>query len=93
MKTWFVASSLLGLCLKSGAAPLPPEVPERTLSMDAAVLEDIKVEGLVQAWKLRKVCIDGQAYLLVLGAAQTPVSIAPAFKDGKPQQCQAKAPK
>lgn len=90
MKTWFVVSSLLGLCLKSGAAPLPPEVPERTLPMDAVVLEDIKVEGLVQAWKLRKVCIDGQAYLLVLGTTQTPVSIAPAFKDGKPQQCQAR---
>jgi acyl-CoA thioesterase FadM len=62
---------------------------ERTLNMDSIVLEDIKVEGLVQAWKFRKVCLDGQAYLLILGASQAPIGISAAFKDGKPEQCKA----
>lgn len=61
--------------------------PERTLSMDSVVLEDIRVEGLVQAWRFRKVCLDGQAYLLILGGNQTPIAVSASFKDGKPEQC------
>ncbi|MFM8899127.1 MAG: hypothetical protein ACKOF9_04155 [Burkholderiales bacterium] len=59
--------------------------PERPL--DEMLIEDIKVEGLVQAWKFRKLCLDGQAYLLILGANQMPISITAAFKDGKPELC------
>jgi hypothetical protein len=64
------------------------EASERVLPMDDLVMGDIKVEGLVQAWKLRKLCVDGQAYLLILGANQeAPISITASFKDGKPEQC------
>jgi hypothetical protein len=61
--------------------------PERVLPLEELVLEDIKVEGLVQAWKFRKLCLDGQAYLLILGANQMPMSITASFKDGKPERC------
>lgn len=64
---------------------------ERVLPLDDLVLEDIKVEGLVQAWKFRKLCLDGQAYLLILGANQMPISITASFKDGKPELCKPSA--
>lgn len=62
--------------------------PERTLPLADVILEDIKIEGRVQTWTLRKVCVDGQAYLLILGLSG-PSAISPSFKDGKPEQCQA----
>jgi hypothetical protein len=65
--------------------------PERVLPMDDLVMEDIKVEGLVQAWKFRKLCLDGQAYLLILGVSQMPISITASFKDGKPELCKPQA--
>jgi hypothetical protein len=65
--------------------------PERVLPLEEMVVEDIKLEGLVQAWKFRKLCLDGQAYLLILGANQTPVSITASFKEGKPEQCKPQA--
>ncbi len=83
MKKSLVSGILIWACAGAWGTP------ERTLSMDSIVLEDIKVEGLVQAWKFRKVCIDGQAYLLILGSSQTPIGISPSFKDGKPEQCKA----
>ena len=67
--------------------------PERVLPLDEMVMEDIKAEGLVQAWKFRKLCLDGQAYLLILGANQTPISITASFKEGKPELCKALDPK
>ncbi len=80
----------LGLLLVMSTS-LTWAAPERTLMMDSVVLEDIKVEGVVQAWKFRKVCLEGQAYLLILGANQTPISITASFKDGKPEQCKPNA--
>jgi hypothetical protein len=67
-------------------------VPERSFALDAVKLETIRIEGQVQTWLVDKVCIDGQAYLMVLGSG-SPSAIAPAFKDGKPEQCQVKPPK
>ena len=61
--------------------------PERTLPLSDVTMEYINIEGRIQTWPLQKVCIDGQAYLLVLGVT-APNGIAPSFKDGKPEQCQ-----
>jgi hypothetical protein len=66
--------------------------PERSISLDAVKLETIRIEGRVQTWLVDKICVDGQAYLMVLGTG-SPSAMAPAFKDGKPEQCQLKAPK
>lgn len=73
------------------ASTAPWAAPERVLPLDEMVMEDIKVEGLVQAWKFRKLCLDGQAYLLILAPNQTPISITASFKDGKPEQCKPQA--
>jgi hypothetical protein len=66
--------------------------PERSISLDAIKLETIRIDGQVQTWLVDKVCIDGQAYFMVLGAG-SPIAIAPVFKDGKPEQCQLKRPR
>jgi hypothetical protein len=66
--------------------------PETSISLDAIKLETIRIDGQVQTWLIDKVCIDGQAYFMVLGAG-SPSAIAPAFKDGKPEQCQLKTPR
>jgi hypothetical protein len=66
--------------------------PERSMSLDAIKLETIRIDGTVQTWLIDKVCIDGQAYFMVLGAG-SPSAIAPVFKDGKPEQCQLKTPR
>jgi hypothetical protein len=87
MKNAICGLLLSSMCAASWA------IQDRVLSMDSVVLEDIKVEGLVQAWKFRKVCFDGQAYLLILGAKQAPTGISVSFKDGKPEQCKALDPK
>jgi hypothetical protein len=69
-------------------APVPrfkPQ-PQRIVSLDTVVLETIRIEGQVQGWTLRKICIDGQAYWI--GFSETnPTGISPAFKDGKAEQC------
>jgi hypothetical protein len=83
---------LLALLLAMSSSPAWA-TPERTLHMDSVVLEDIRVEGLVQAWKFRKVCLDGQAYLLILGSNQAPIGISASFKDGKPEPCKVPASK
>ena len=87
-----------GLALPASSQPAPAAgrlpssgPPERTFDMESVGIEDLNVEGLVQAWKLRKVCLDGQAYLLVLGLGG-PTSITASFRDGKPEPCKAKAP-
>jgi hypothetical protein len=85
MKTALIGGLLMFFCSATWAAQ------ERVLPLDELVMEDIKVEGLVQAWKLRKLCLDGQAYLLILGANQAPISITASFKDGRPEQCKPNA--
>ncbi|MGY6276432.1 hypothetical protein [Methylomonas sp. MgM2] len=60
----------------------------RSLPLDQISLERINIQGHVQTWRLRKVCIDGQAYLFLLqGITEVPMSIAASFKDGIPEQC------
>lgn len=59
----------------------------RTLSLEDISLERIEIQGQIQTWKLNKVCIDQQAYLLLLKGLTEPVGISPSFKDGKPEQC------
>ncbi|GHU06503.1 hypothetical protein FACS1894158_13130 [Betaproteobacteria bacterium] len=80
MKTLFVASILSLMAMSAQAAP------ERAVKMDDVVIEDIHIDGIVQQWKLRKVCLDGQAYLLVMNG-NTPVGISPSFRNGAPEQC------
>jgi hypothetical protein len=60
--------------------------PERRASLDDLLLETVRVETQLQAWTLRKVCLDGQAYWVGFGET-APTGIAPAYKDGKPEQC------
>jgi hypothetical protein len=78
---------MAALALLAGGSAVA--APERSISLDAVKLETIRIEGRIQTWLLDKVCIDGQAYLMVLGSG-APSAIAPAFKDGKPEQCQQK---
>ena len=65
---------------------------ERFVAMDDVIIEDIHIEGIVQKWKLRKICLDGQVYLMVMND-NNPISISPAFRDGKPEQCKLRLPK
>ena len=62
---------------------------ERRASLDDLLIETIRVETQLQAWTLRKVCLDGQAYWVGFGET-TPTGIAPAYKDGKPEPCKAR---
>jgi hypothetical protein len=63
---------------------------ERSILLDALVIETIRIESRLQAWTLRKVCIDGQAYWIGFSDT-TPTAISPAFKDGRPEQCPQRA--
>ena len=63
---------------------------ERRTSLDEVLLETIRVETQLQAWTLRKLCLDGQAYWVGFGDS-TPTGIAPAYKDGKPESCKPRA--
>ncbi|OHX37853.1 hypothetical protein BJL95_04585 [Methylomonas sp. LWB] len=67
------------------AQATPPA--SRTLSLEDISLERIEIQGQIQTWKLNKVCIDQQAYLLLLRGLTEPVGISPSFKNGKPEQC------
>lgn len=87
MKRILVALLALLAAVEAGAA-----APERAIALDAAKLETIRIEGQVQTWLVDKLCIDGQAYLMVLGSG-SPSAIAPAFRDGKPEQCRARPAK
>jgi hypothetical protein len=59
---------------------------ERRVSIGEILLETVRIEGAMQAWTLRKICLDGQAYWI--GFSETnPTGISPAYKDGKPEAC------
>jgi hypothetical protein len=84
-------TALLLVALENPAAaqaPVPrlePQ-PQRVVSLDTVLLETIRIEGQIQGWTMRKLCIDGQAYWV--GFSETnPTGISPAFKDGKAEQC------
>jgi len=57
-----------------------------SISLDAVLLETIRIEGQIQGWTMRKLCIDGQAYWIGFNETN-PTGISPAFKDGKAEQC------
>lgn len=63
---------------------------ERRASLDELLLETVRVETQLQAWTLRKLCLDGQAYWVGFGDS-TPTGISPAYKDGKPEPCKPRA--
>jgi hypothetical protein len=63
---------------------------ERRATLDDVLLETVRVETQLQAWTLRKLCLDGQAYWVGFGDS-TPTGISPAYKDGKPESCKARA--
>jgi hypothetical protein len=69
-------------------APLPRLEAriERIVSLDAALLETIRIEGQIRSWTMRKLCIDGQAYWIGFNETN-PTGISPAFKNGKAEQC------
>ena len=83
------AGALAGVWGFATAQLPPPPSPagiQRNLSLDEVLLETVRVETRLQAWILRKVCIDGQAYWV--GFSETsPTGIAPSFKDAKPETC------
>lgn len=59
---------------------------ERRIALSDALIETVRIEGQLQSWTLRKLCIDGQAYWL--GFSETaPSALSPAYKDGKPERC------
>jgi hypothetical protein len=89
-------SALLGALLAMPAAqaqlPSPRIDPrlERRATLDELLIETLRVETQLQAWTLRKVCLDGQAYWVGFGET-TPTGIAPAYKDGKPEACKSRS--
>lgn len=63
---------------------------ERRVTLDEVLIDTVRVETQLQAWTLRKICLDGQAYWVGFGET-TPTGIAPAYKDGKPESCKPRA--
>lgn len=86
MKNQIVAAALAFASISAHA------VPERELKLSDVSMENVTIKGRLQSWTLSKVCVDGQAYLLVLGISG-PNGISPSFKDGKPEQCSIKKSK
>jgi hypothetical protein len=88
-------AALLSVGLHDSAAAQAPTLrlepqTQRVVSLDAVLLETIRIEGQIQGWTMRKLCIDGQAYWV--GFSETnPTGISPAFRDGKAEQCSLRA--
>jgi hypothetical protein len=89
----FAALLLAVPCIPAFAQARTPRhelLPQRIVSLDSVLLETVRIEGQVQGWTMRKLCIDGQAYWV--GFSETnPTGISPAFKDGKAEQCSPRA--
>lgn len=81
----FIFGLLISIAAAAANALPPPEA--RSLPLEEISLEHINIQGQIQTWRLHKVCIDGQAYLLITGTTG-PGGISAAYKDGKPEQCQ-----
>ena len=89
------AGALLGVAVFASAQAAvyaQPGVPrfeaqiERHVALSDALIETVKIEGQLQSWTLRKLCLDGQAYWL--GFNETaPSTLTPVYKDGKPERC------
>ncbi|MDE2367705.1 MAG: hypothetical protein KGN16_01945 [Burkholderiales bacterium] len=76
----------------TAASSVHAEPEPRSVPLERALIEKIRIEGRFRAWDLDKICIDGQAYLVIVGPGGqgAPNGIAPAYKDGKPETCQLK---
>ncbi len=91
-----VLLATLGALLATGSATAQLPSPridsrlERRVSLDEVLVETVRVETQLQAWTLRKVCLDGQAYWVGFGDT-TPTGIAPAYREGKPEACKPRA--
>jgi hypothetical protein len=80
----FIFGTLLATITQPNHA-MPPEA--RSLPLEKISIEHIDLQGQLRTWKLNKVCIDQQAYLLLMKGLTEPISISPSFKDGRPEQC------
>ena len=81
MKKWLLTCALSLLALNAYGA-------DRPIQLNQNLIEEIRVEGQIQAWKLYKICLDGAAYY-VFPLPTAPTGIAPVFnKFGKPELCQ-----
>lgn len=88
--TSLIATLLVGC--DAGAAPATPSKGKETVfNLDDVHLENISIKGRIQTWSMTKVCINGQAYLLLDGVTG-PNGIAPSYKDGVPEACNMTAP-
>ena len=82
-----LSAALIGVPSNDGwAQARGPLGLERSIVLDDLVIETVRIASRLQAWTLRKVCIDGQAYWIGFSDT-TPTAISPAFKDGRPEQC------
>ena len=85
-------AALVAMHAAHAQLPSPRADPrlERRTSLEDVLLETIRVETQLQAWTLRKLCLDGQAYWVGFGDSM-PTGISPAYKDGKPESCKPRA--
>jgi hypothetical protein len=85
---FMLLATLLGAQSAHAQLPSPRLDPrvERRVTLDELLIDTVRVETQLQAWTLRKICLDGQAYWVGFGET-TPTGIAPAYKDGKPEGC------
>lgn len=81
-------AAFAGLQAAHAQLPSPRIDPrlERRVTLDEVLIDTVRVETQLQAWTLRKICLDGQAYWVGFGET-TPTGIAPAYRDGKPETC------
>jgi hypothetical protein len=82
----FAATFLASAALAQLPSPRADPRLERRASLDDLLIETVRVETQLQAWTLRKLCLDGQAYWVGFGET-TPTGIAPVYRDGKPEAC------
>lgn len=85
-------AALVAMHAAHAQLPSPRADPrlERRTSLDDVLLETVRVETQLQAWTLRKLCLDGHAYWVGFGES-TPTGISIAYKDGKPEPCKPRA--
>jgi len=89
---FMLLATLLGAQSAHAQLPSPRLDPrlERRVTLDEVLIDTVRVETQLQAWTLRKICLDGHAYWVGFGET-TPTGIAPAYKDGKPEGCKPRA--
>mgnify|MGYP001601011338 CR=1 FL=1 len=84
--TTSVIATLLVGCNASAAPATSITEKDTVLNLSDVQMENISIKGRIQTWSMTKVCINGQAYLLLDGVTG-PNGIAPSYKDGRPEAC------